>query len=389
MSIAHTGHPGEQTGFVAQARRRLVRFGLRYFRLLSWRRLSLTFAICVLVSTQFLFQPLLYEAFLAEQLVRGWLDYATECVLIGGSICLCLTAAELAAVGRSRVVATAIVIVAILAGVFIGTLLLIPFYELSTDAFVTPAFWGDATYWIAIGGGVVTIYLLNNRAAEAAAKLHDAQVDRIALAKQMLEAQLQVMRAQIEPHFLFNTLANVKRLCQTDVSGGLVMLENLVRYLRAALPRMRQEQTTLGQEADLVQAYLAVLQIRMGARLAYAIDVPRAIRDRPFPPMMLLTLAENAIKHGLNPAPDGGRIAISASSGDGAIELRVADTGVGFGNAATGGSGVGLANTRARLSALYGNEASLALEVNIPSGVIALIRVPDAPPTGSMSPEVA
>ena len=89
----------------------------------------------------------------------------------------------------------------------------------------------------------------------------------------MLEARLQVMRAQIEPHFLFNTLANVKRLCQTDVGDGLRMLENLVRYLRAALPQMREAEATLGQEADLVEAYLAVLKIRMGTRLAYRIDV--------------------------------------------------------------------------------------------------------------------
>jgi LytS/YehU family sensor histidine kinase len=196
----------------------------------------------------------------------------------------------------------------------------------------------------------------------------------------MLEARLQVMRAQIEPHFLFNTLANVKRLCQTDVGNGLRMLDNLVRYLRAALPQMRDAETTLGQEADLVEAFLAVLKIRMGARLSYRIEVDADVRGVRFPPMMLLTLAENSIKHGLNPAPDGGSIAIRAARHGDRLEVRVADTGVGFGVAATGGTGVGLANTRARLAALYGDGALLSLEANAPRGVVAVVRIPGAAP---------
>jgi LytS/YehU family sensor histidine kinase len=202
----------------------------------------------------------------------------------------------------------------------------------------------------------------------------------------MLEAQLQVMRAQIEPHFLFNTLANVKRLAQTDAGGGMTMLDNLVRYLRAALPRMREEHTTLGQETELAQAYLEVLAIRMGERLRFEIEVPATLRSRGFPPMMLLTVVENAIKHGLNPSPHGGAISIRAkSSGDGFV-LRVADSGVGFGVAATGGTGVGLANTRARLAALYGASASLELAANEPSGVVVTIRIPgmqEFPPPAS------
>ena len=110
---------------------------------------------------------------------------------------------------------------------------------------------------------MVLIYVLQQRAATAVAAAHQAQLDQIALSKQMLEAQLQVMRAQIEPHFLFNSLANLKRLTQMDVTGGVSMLDNLVHYLRAALPRMREERTTLGQETDLVHAYLKVLHIRM------------------------------------------------------------------------------------------------------------------------------
>ena len=154
------------------------------------------------------------------------------------------------------------------------------------------------------------------------------------------------------------------------------MLDNLVRYLRAALPQMREAETTLGQEADLVEAFLAVLKIRMGTRLAYRIAVDPRVRGIGFPPMMLLTLAENAIKHGLNPSPTGGAIEIAAAQAGDRLEVRVADTGVGFGVAATGGTGVGLANTRARLAALYGEDAELALEANAPTGVVAILRIP-------------
>ena len=127
-----------------------------------------------------------------------------------------------------------------------------------------------------------------------------------------------------------------------------------------------------------MEAYLAVLKIRMGTRLAYRIAIDPGVRRVGFPPMMLLTLAENAIKHGLNPSPTGGSIEIATARTGNQLEIRVADTGVGFGVAATGGTGVGLANTRARLHALYGDEAELSLEANAPTGVVAVIRIPCA-----------
>jgi signal transduction histidine kinase len=355
----------------------LIRFGRTARERLSGRRLAFTLAICALVSTQVLFQPLLYEAFSLEHLLRTWLDYLIECLLMGLPILVALTLAESLSAGRSRLVATALVVVGLLAGAFTGAIMLIPFYDLGWDSVVSRRFWGDLLYWMVIGGGVAAIHGFQQRAAAAAATLHQARIDQVALAKQMLEARLQVMRAQIEPHFLFNTLANVKRLCQTDVDGGITMLDNLVRYLRAALPRMRDEQSTLAQEAELVQSYLAVLKIRMGARLRYSIDVPPALGDQPFPPMMLLTLAENAIKHGLNPSSTGGSIAIRAAvAARNTLEIRVADSGVGFGAAATGGTGVGLANTRARLAAIHGDVAELEFLANEPTGVIAVVRVP-------------
>jgi LytS/YehU family sensor histidine kinase len=188
------------------------------------------------------------------------------------------------------------------------------------------------------------------------------------------EARLQSLRAQIEPHFLFNTLANIRRLYQTDPGLGRRMLSNFVAYLRAALPQMRHDETTLGHEVDLARAYLNVLQVRMGERLRFRLDVPDGLCALSFPPFALSTLTENAVKHGLNPLPEGGSIEIAARVENRRLTVEVADTGAGLRQ--SGGSGAGIANLRARLAALYGSEAGLSIELNAPRGIRASIAVP-------------
>ncbi|QPF75586.1 sensor histidine kinase [Roseateles sp. DAIF2] len=225
-------------------------------------------------------------------------------------------------------------------------------------------------------GGVAYALLLTARAERqtrqqllATARRHET------LQAQQLEAQLSALNAQIEPHFLFNTLANVKRLYETAPERGRDMLVSLIAYLRAALPSMRRSESTLGQELELVRSYLTILQMRMGERLAFEIEAEPALLSARLPPMVLPTLVENAIKHGLSPLPEGGRIHISAqqrSADELAVEVR--DNGQGF--AASGGSGVGLANTRARLAALFGPRAALELEAAEPRGVVARVRLP-------------
>ncbi len=342
----------------------------------SRQRILFTAAICAIVSTQVFFQPTLYDPFLPALIWREWLDYLGECLLMGAPIMLAATLAERATTAASRMTAIGLAAVAVVGGAMAGALALVPYYDGDWNDAFGARYWVDVGFWTVVGGGVIAIYGMQRRSAATREVLHQVEVDALALSKEMLEARLQVMRAQIEPHFLFNTLANVKRLCQTDVGDGLRMLENLVRYLRAALPQMREERSTLGHEADLVEAFLAVLKIRMGTRLDYRVLVPPEARAFIFPPMMLLTLAENAIKHGLNPSPSGGAIEITAAMRGGALVIQVADTGVGFGVAATGGTGVGLANTRARLAALFGDAADLSLEPNTPTGAIATIRIP-------------
>jgi signal transduction histidine kinase len=207
--------------------------------------------------------------------------------------------------------------------------------------------------------------------------MHTAEIDRLALDREMTEARLQVMQAQIEPHFLFNTLANVRRLYQTDLATGRRMLDNLMRYLEVALPRMRQPHSTVDREIGLVEAYLGVQAVRMGRRLAFAIAVEPALRGLALPPMMLLTLVENAIKHGLNPLPEGGRIVISAQRDGERLRLTVRDDGRGFRDSS--GAGTGLANIRARLALLHADDAALSLAENVERGITSTLVLPATP----------
>ena len=219
-----------------------------------------------------------------------------------------------------------------------------------------------------------TVYFFAVREDEAHATLHHEEMERLSLEREMTEARLQVMQAQIEPHFLFNTLANVRRLYQTDPPMGRAMLQHLSRYLSAALPQMREAQSTLGRELSLTIAYLNVQKIRMGARLTFDVDVPETLQACTVPPMMLLTLVENAIRHGLAPLPKGGSVRVSARADDGTLRLRVADTGRGLQESS--GVGIGLANIRSRLKTLYDTNARLLLAQNPELGVTATLELP-------------
>jgi signal transduction histidine kinase len=227
---------------------------------------------------------------------------------------------------------------------------------------------------IGVGCVVVAALILREKHARDQARILRAESERHQLEKNVLEARLALMQAQVEPHFLFNTLANVQHLVETDPPSASRVLESLIRYLRAALPRMREASTDLGRELDMARAFLEIQQVRMGSRLEFSIDVPEALKSRPFPPMMLISLVENAIKHGVDPCCDCGSIAIRAREEGGRLRVSVADTGEGI--LPKSGGGVGLANIRERLKALYGASAQLLLEENRPHGVVASIEVP-------------
>jgi sensor histidine kinase YesM len=202
------------------------------------------------------------------------------------------------------------------------------------------------------------------------------------LKRQVVEARMAAMQAQVEPHFLFNTLASIDHLIETDPKRASVMQKNLIALLRASMPTMRETAANgvrdLGREMAVITPYLEILKVRMEDRLTTLIDVPEGLRSAEFPPMMIQSLVENAIKHGLEPKPEGGSLAVKAEIVHGKLAVTVADTGLGFGKAATAGTGIGLNNVRERLQLLYGNKASLAIAENTPSGTRVTITVPYA-----------
>ncbi len=193
--------------------------------------------------------------------------------------------------------------------------------------------------------------------------------------KELTVAKLSLLHAQVEPHFLYNTLASAQYLTRSDPARADEMLGNLISYLRHSLPRTEDSLSTLGEELERARAYLDILKIRMGARLNLQIEVPDSLKETPFPSMMLQTLVENAIKHGLEPKSGGGSIWIIAREIDGAIAVTVADDGQGF-HAGSTGTGIGLKNVRERLRLAYGGAASFAIVANFPSGVAATIQIP-------------
>jgi len=193
--------------------------------------------------------------------------------------------------------------------------------------------------------------------------------------KERTVARLNLLHAQVEPHFLYNTLASAQYLTRTDPQQADHMLGHLIHYLRHSLPQRDDALSLLGDELERTRAYLEIMRLRMGPRLSLQIDVPDALRAIAVPPMMLQTLVENAIKHGLEPKPGGGTIWILARRDDNAVMVTVADDGRGF-SEASGGTGIGLKNVRERLRLIYGNEASLSVVGNVPEGVAATITVP-------------
>jgi signal transduction histidine kinase len=227
-----------------------------------------------------------------------------------------------------------------------------------------------------MAGIIVKVVLGGKKRAERRAEAATETAAEESLKRQLAEAQLKTMQAQVEPHFLFNTLASVDYLIETAPSTASKMQKSLIQYLRAALPQMREGSTTLGKEVQLCRSYLEILKFRMEDRLQYSLIIPQGLSSAQFPPMMLQSLVENSIKHGLEPKPEGGSLTISADISNGRLRVTVADSGLGFAAAGVSGSGVGLANVRERLAALYGGAAKLSIEANSPSGTIVTIEVP-------------
>jgi sensor histidine kinase YesM len=210
--------------------------------------------------------------------------------------------------------------------------------------------------------------------AEANARQQQDSIDRAAHAREMAEAHLRLLQAQIEPHFLFNTLANVLGLIHDDPGKAERMLEDFIGYLRGSLKRSREGSSTLGEELELVRAYLDIQVIRMGGRLDVSIEVDDDLRELRLPPFLIQPLVENAIRHGLEPKADGGTLTIEVRQNDTALVVEVADTG--FGLSPDFRPGVGLSSVRDRLDALYPQQADFTLTENSPHGVVVRFQIP-------------
>ena len=210
-------------------------------------------------------------------------------------------------------------------------------------------------------------------------------ITQTATDKELTVAKLALLHAQVEPHFLYNTLASAQYLTRTDAARADLMLGNLITYLQHSLPRNHDSPSTLGDELVRTNAYLEILKIRMGQRLGVQLDVPESLKNRAFPAMMLQTLVENAIKHGLEPKSGGGTIWIIAKQTESSLVVSIADDGCGF-NSDSSGTGVGLKNVRERLNLMYGAAAYLSIVANFPSGVTASISIPASATVNEATP---
>jgi hypothetical protein len=328
--------------------------------------------IAFVLSAQFLIQPFVWTHWPWDEVLLSWVGILRDRTVVASTMALAaLAALRLPVQGWLR--RAVALVVSFVLGATGGEVLLM----LAGTADAAADGWTAMIHvlrWSGMALSVAAILQLWQRASETHVAAQTTELHRLRAERQIMQAQLQTLRSQIEPHFLFNTLATVRRLHTTEPTQGAALLSHFLDYLRASLPAMHEQGSTLGQEIDLVRAYIGVIVVRMSGRLQVTFDVPDALRACDFPPLTLATLIENAVKHGIAPAAGGGAIHVFARAKSGSLEVVVADTGVGF--SGVGGSGIGLANIRSRLRTLYGASGSLALENNAPTGVRATMRLP-------------
>ena len=239
----------------------------------------------------------------------------------------------------------------------------------------------SAIYGLLGGGVALRAYFREHRRWQASQRARELRALRDQ--KQQADLRLGLLQAQVEPHFLFNTLASVRALVRQDPGQAEATLDALVAHLRATIPRLRDGEallhSTLGQQLDICASYLALMRLRMGGRLSFAVEAEPALRERPFPPLLLITLVENAIKHGIEPRPGPGRVEVRASQRGERLVLSVVDDGAGLQPGL--GSGVGLANVREQLATRYGGAANFSLR-GLAGGrgaVAEIVLPPDGP----------
>ncbi|NOX33625.1 MAG: hypothetical protein GXP56_07785 [Deltaproteobacteria bacterium] len=299
--------------------------------------------------------------------------------LMGLSICFFVTNSIGFARQNKNIWIIAFIALGLIAGIFTGSFLswgfLFFFRDIEFDYFLKHVVSYSVGFGFIFGVPVIYFFSSREKIIESEKQIREERIKRLTMEKEAAMTTLKLLQAQIEPHFLFNTLSNVISLFDTDVEKARAMLINLNEYLRVCLKRTRREMITLSRELDLVRQYLEIFKIRMGKRLSYEINDHTDILDLPFPPLIIQPLVENSIKYGIEPKLDGGTIKIDCRIQENSLEIVVADTGKGLDEDANK-AGIGINNVSMRLESIYGNKAGLILRQNHPTGIKAVIKVP-------------
>ena len=363
----------------------------RVLRALGWQRWAVVVLMTLLWSTRRLFTADIIDFFTPVEIAFLGIELFAEMAVIAAALMLGYTLLDeaLPRLARLRLV---ILCVMLLGLSVVMTALLYAYYGHTFDD-LPPVLrlFSDSLRWGLPAVTLAAVAHLHRRAIRTEVAAHTEERSGAQLGLEETEQQLALLQAQIEPHFLFNVLGNVRRLYRTRPEAGAKAIASLMRYLREALPQLRNQRARLGDELELVRAYLELFQLRMGARLDFSIESDPILHAVEFPPMLLVTLVENAIKHGIEPSGRGGRVLVRARRAGQALEVVVIDDGAGLAMAASGGSGVGLVNLRRQLAARFGSRARFTLESCSPKGACATVVIPmDArAEAGAVRPQVA
>jgi len=323
-------------------------------------------AIALVLTLMVIDKPDFFEVFIISQLT-------------GLSICFFVTIAiHLGDQKGNKWSATGIV-TGLVTGIFSASLLswgfLFFFQGNDFSYFLKDVFSYIFVFGIVFGVPISYFFSSRQKIIESEKQIQKEKIKRLTMEKEAAMTTLRLLQAQIEPHFLFNTLSNVVSLFDIDIEKARLMLIDINEYLRISLERTRQEMITLAQELDLIRRYLEIFKIRMGDRLSYKINDQTNKSDLSFPPLIIQPLVENSIKYGIEPTVSGGTITIDCWIEKNSLEIVITDTGKGLDEDA-GKAGIGINNVSQRLESIYGSTASLILKQNHPTGIKALIRVP-------------
>ena len=352
-----------------------VNYVTRVVRAVDRRRLAAVALVTLLLSVGTLFNLDLLGFFSPTEIALNWLEHLVELAVLAAALMVAYTLLDEAL--PQGVPLRLTILCAMLFGLSVAlTLLLYGYYAHGFEHLPPPLrLLADS---LRLGLPAVFLALIadvHRRALRMDSAAQAAEASSTHLAQDESEQQLALLQAQIEPHFLFNVLGNVRRLYRTRPREGSDAIASLMRYLRAALPQLRSRTGCLGDEFELARAYLDLCQVRMGTRLTFSLEADPTLLGAEFPPMLLTTLVENSIKHGIEPAGRG-HVLVRARRRRKMLEVSVLDDGAGFGAAESDGTGVGLVNVQRQLAARYKARARLTLEAREPRGAVATIFIP-------------